>query len=103
MEGKRTDASTAAVLLGMYDRHQDPSLTVLESSWMNLQTGFAQDAYAWSLAVVETIEATSAGDLERILDRIDEGASTEDALRAALHVTYADLNSSTADYLRKLR
>ena len=102
MEGKRTDASTAAVLLGMYDRHQDPSLTVLESSWMNLQTGFAQDAYAWSLAVVETIEATSAGDLERILDRIDEGASTEDALRAALHVTYADLNSSTADYLRKL-
>jgi tetratricopeptide (TPR) repeat protein len=103
MEGKRTDPSTAAVLLGMYDRHQDPSLNALESSWMNLQTGFAQDAYAWSLAVVETIEATSSGDLERILDRIDEGASTEDALRAALHETYADLNAATADYLRKLR
>ena len=103
MEGKRTDPSTAAVLLGMYDRHQDPSLNALESSWMNLQTGFAQDAYAWSLAVVETIEATSSGDLERLLDRIDEGASTEDALRAALHETYADLNAATADYLRKLR
>jgi Tetratricopeptide repeat len=103
MEGKRTDASTAAVLLGMYDRHQDPSLNVLESSWMNLQTGFAQDAYAWSLAVVETIEATSSGDLERLLDRIDAGASTEDALRAALHETYADLNAATADYLRKIR
>jgi hypothetical protein len=103
MEGKRTDTSTAAVLLGMYDRHQDPSLTALESSWMNLQTGFAQHAYAWSLAVVETIEATSSGDMERILDRIDEGASTENAVRAALHSTYADLNSATADYLRKLR
>jgi tetratricopeptide (TPR) repeat protein len=103
MEGKRTTSSTAAVLLGMYDRHQDPSLNALESSWMNLQTGFAQDAYAWSLAVVETIEATSSGDLERILDRIDEGASSEEALRAALHTTYADLNAATADYLRKLR
>lgn len=103
MEGKRTDPSAAAVLLGMYDRHQDPSLNALESSWMNLQTGFAQDAYAWSLAVVETIEATSSGDLERLLDRIDEGASTEDALRAALHETYADLNAATAGYLHKLR
>jgi hypothetical protein len=52
---------------------------------------------------VETIEATSSGDMERILDRIDEGASTENAVRAALHSTYADLNSATADYLRKLR
>ena len=102
MEGKRTDASTAAVLLGMYDRHQDPSLNVLESSWLNLQSGFAAIAYAWSLAVVEAIEATSSGDLERILDRIDEGASTEDALRAALHETYSDLNAATADYLRKI-
>ena len=39
----------------------------------------------------------------RLLDRIDEGASTRDALRAALHTTYADLNAATADYLRKIR
>jgi Peptidase MA superfamily/Tetratricopeptide repeat len=102
MEGKRTDASTAAVLLSMYDRHQDPSLSVLESSWMSLQSGFAAIAYAWSLAVVEGIEAASPGDLERLLDRIDEGASTQDALRAALHETYADLNAATADYLHKV-
>ena len=103
MEGKRTATATAAELLSMYDRHEDPSLSVLEPSWINLQAGFAKEAYEWSLAVVETIESASPGDLERILDRIDEGASTENAIRATLHSTYADLNSATADYLRKLR
>jgi tetratricopeptide (TPR) repeat protein len=103
MEGRRTDGNAAAELLGMYDRHQDPSLSALEPSWMNLQTGFAHDAYAWSLAVIEAIESTSPGDLERILDRLDEGASAEDAVRVTLHLTYADLNNATADYLRKLR
>jgi tetratricopeptide (TPR) repeat protein len=103
MEGRRTDGNAAAELLGMYDRHQDPSLSALEPSWMNLQAGFAHDAYAWSLAVIEAIESTSPGDLERILDRLDEGASAEDAVRVTLHLTYADLNTATADYLRKLR
>ena len=102
MEGKRTDGATAVELLGMYDRRADPSLAVLEPSWMNLQAGFAHEAYAWSLAVIEAIESTSPGDLERILDRIDEGASAEDAVRTTLHLTYADLNDATADYLRKL-
>ena len=52
--------------------------------------------------MVETIEATSPGDLERILDRIDEGVSTQDAVRATLHLSYADLNNTTADYLHKI-
>jgi hypothetical protein len=52
---------------------------------------------------VEMIESTSPGDLERILDRIDEGASTENAVHATMHSTYADLNAATADYLHKLR
>jgi hypothetical protein len=103
MEGSRTNSQTAAELLGRYDRHEDPSLRLLESSWMNLQSGFAGVAYKWSLAVVETIESTSPGDLERILDRLDEGASAEEAVRSTLHQTYADLNTSTADYLHKLR
>ena len=102
MEGRRTDRNSAADLLGMYDRHDEPSLSVLEPFWNNLQSGFAHIAYEWSLAVVETIESTNPGDLERILDRLDEGASPEDAVRAALHSTYADLNAATADYLRKL-
>ena len=87
----------------MYDRHEEPSLTVLEPFWTNLQSGFARIAYEWSLAVIETIETTSPGDLERILDRLDEGASPENAVRATLHLTYADLNAAAADYLHKLR
>lgn len=101
MEGRRTDQNSAAELLGMYDRHDEPSLNVLEPSWTNMQSGFARIAYEWSLAVVETVESSSPGDLERILDRLDEGASPEDAVRAALHLTYTDLNIATADYLRK--
>lgn len=103
MEGRRTDQNSAAELRGMYDRHEEPSLSVLEPFWNSLQPGFARIAYEWSLAVVETIESTSPGDLERILDRLDEGTSPEDAVRATLHLTYADLNAATADYLRKSR
>lgn len=103
MEGSRTQSNTTAELLGMYDRHDDPSLAALEPFWTSLQPGFAHIAYAWSLAVVETIETTSPGDLERILDRLDEGASGEEAIHATLHMSYADLNAATADYLRKNR
>jgi hypothetical protein len=70
---------------------------------VNLQAGFASVAYEWSLAVVETIEATSPGDLERILARMDEGASNENAVRSTLHLSYAELNTATADYIRKIR
>jgi len=100
MEGKRSQNSAAA-LLRLYDQHQDPSLTYLEGSWMNLPQNFVAEAYAWSLAVVEGIEATGPGDLERLLDRIAEGASAESAFREALHLSYADLNSATADYLHR--
>jgi predicted negative regulator of RcsB-dependent stress response len=101
MEGKRTDQNSAAELLGMYDRHEDPSLSALEPLWTNLQASFVRIAYSWSLAVVEAIESNSPGDLERILNRLDEGDSPENAVRATLHLTYTDLNAATADYLRK--
>lgn len=103
MEGTRLDGNVAGHLLGMYDRHDEPSLTVLEPFWTNLPSYLAAIAYAWSLAVVENIESASPGDLERILDRLAEGASGENAVHAALHVSYVDLNAATADYLRKVR
>lgn len=102
MEGRRTDTATAAQLLATYDAHNEPSLTVLEPFWNNLGSGLAHVAYSWSLAVVESIESASPGDLERILDRLDAGASAENAVRATLHLSYADLNAATADYLRKI-
>ena len=101
MEGKRS-RTNAGVLLSAYERHMEISLASFETSWMNLPKDVAGSAYAWSLAVVETI-VTEYGmdDLERILDRVAAGASTEDAVHAVLRDTYADLMQATADYLRK--
>jgi len=41
------------------------------------------------------------GDIERILERIGAGSSTEDAIHAVLHEDYADLMLSTVQFLQK--
>ncbi|MGB2636514.1 MAG: basic secretory protein-like protein [Candidatus Acidiferrum sp.] len=101
MEGKRSDEN-AAVLLQVYDAGQAASLDRLEGSWMGLPADVARYAYAWALANVEYIvETQGMADMERILDRISAGASTEDALKEVLHDDYGDLTRSTAEYLKK--
>ena len=101
MEGKRS-GENAEALLQIYDSKQFASLGQLESSWMRMPNDSAAYAYAWALANVEYIvQADGMGDVERILDRIAEGESTESALRSVLHDDYGDLMESTAEYLRK--
>lgn len=101
MEGKRSGES-AAFLVDTYERHEDLRLDSLEGSWMNLPGGLASYAYAWSLALVESMISNGGmGDVSRLLDRISTEPSTEAALRAALHVDYAALAQSTVDYLRR--
>jgi tetratricopeptide (TPR) repeat protein len=101
MEGKRS-GENADVLAQVYKDGHAPSLGQLEGSWMGLQSDAAGYAYAWALANVEYIaQAGGMGDLERILDRIGSGSSTEAALREVLHGDYNDLMQSTAEYLRK--
>jgi hypothetical protein len=59
-------------------------------------------AYAWALANIEYIvQADGMGDVERILDRISAGSSTEAALHDVLHSDYDDVMRSSADYLRR--
>jgi hypothetical protein len=41
------------------------------------------------------------GDIDRILDRIGSGMSTQAALKEVLHSDYDDLMQSTTEYLRK--
>jgi hypothetical protein len=41
------------------------------------------------------------GDVERILERISAGGSTEEALKEVLHSDYGDLMRSTNEYLKK--
>ena len=101
MEGKRSGDS-AGVLAQVYRDGHAPSLGSLEGSWMGLSSDAAGYAYAWALANVEYIVQTDGmGDIERILDLIASGTSTEEALRQVLHSDYNDLMQSTAEYLRK--
>jgi tetratricopeptide (TPR) repeat protein len=101
MEGKRSGDS-AGMLAEVYRNGQATSLGQLEGSWMGLPSDAAGYAYEWALANIECIVETSGmGDIERILDRIGGGSSTEEALRAVLHSDYNDLMQSTAEYLRK--
>ncbi len=69
---------------------------------MGLPRDAAAFAYAWALANIEYIVQTDGmGDIERVLDRIGSGSSTETALREVLHSDYNDLMQSTAEYLSK--
>jgi tetratricopeptide (TPR) repeat protein len=101
MEGQRSK-DNAAVLVQVYDEKQAMTLGQLESSWMQLSGPIAQYAYAWALGNVEYIvQADGMGDIERILNRIAEGSSTEEAVREVLHANYDDLAQATVVYLRK--
>ncbi len=101
MEGKRSDEN-AAVLLQVYEAGQSAPLAQLEGSWMGLSGDVARYAYAWALANVEYIvQSQGMGDMQRILDRIAAGNSTEAALKEVLHDDYGDLMQATAAYLKK--
>ena len=101
MEGKRSDEN-AAVLVQIYDQGQAAPLGSLEGSWMGLSGDAARYAYAWALANTEYIVDTDGpGDVERILDRLAAGSSTEQALQEVLHDDYSDLMRSCSEYLKK--
>ena len=101
MEGKRSDEN-AGVLVQVYEQGQAAPLGRLEGSWMGLPNDMARYAYAWALANVEyLVETQGIGDLERILERIAAGGSTEQALKEVLRDDYGDLMRSTVEYLKK--
>ena len=69
---------------------------------MSLPNDIAQYAYAWALANVEYIvETQGMGDIERILERIASGESTEQALEEVLRDDDGELMRSTVEYLKK--
>jgi tetratricopeptide (TPR) repeat protein len=101
MEGRRSE-ETAPVLAQVYDAGQAAPLDKLEGSWMSLPAGVAHYAYAWALANIEYIVQTQGmGDLNRILDRIAIGSSTEQAVKDVLRDDYSELMKETATYLKK--
>jgi hypothetical protein len=101
MEGRRS-SSNAGGLVAAAAQGGAPSLASLEGSWMSLPSDVAGFAYAWSLAVVESmIQAGGVGDLSRLLDRIATSPSTEAAVREILHSDYSDLEQQAVTYLKR--
>jgi tetratricopeptide (TPR) repeat protein len=101
MEGKRSDEN-AAVLVQIYNAGQAAPLGHMEGSWMSLPGDVVRYAYAWSLANIEYIvDSNGMQDVQRILDRIAAGSTTEGALKEVLHDDYSDLMRSTVEFLKK--
>jgi tetratricopeptide (TPR) repeat protein len=101
LEGQRS-GENASVLIRDYAARQVLPLGQLEGDWTRMKSDVARYAYAWALANVEYIVQTDGmSDINRILDRIGSGMSTEAALKEVLHSDYDDLMQSTTEYLKK--
>jgi hypothetical protein len=80
-------------------QHNIP-LNVLEGSFLQFSGTQAYVAYAESLAAVSYInDSYGMSDVQRILQRISQGSSTEAALRATIHSDYGQLESDLTKYL----
>jgi hypothetical protein len=87
-------------LAQLFKTQRNIPLNVLEGSFMQFSGGQAYLAYAESLAAVSYInDSYGMGDIQRILQRLSEGSSTEAALRATIHSDYGQLESDLAKYL----
>jgi len=101
MEGRRS-STDAGALINAAAQGNAPQLGSMGGSWMGLSGNAAAFAYAWSLAVVESIiDEGGVSDISRLLDRIGTESSVEDALRETLHLSYDDLNQQTIAYLKR--
>jgi len=87
-------------LAQLFTSQRNIPLNVLEGSFMRFSGMEAAVAYAESLAAVSYINETyGMGDLQRILERLSQGSSTEAALRATIHSDYGQLESEVGKYL----
>ncbi|MFZ0814496.1 MAG: peptidase MA family metallohydrolase [Candidatus Sulfotelmatobacter sp.] len=87
-------------LAQLFKSQRNIPLNVLEGSFMQFSGTQAYVAYAESLAAVSYIrDAYGMGDIQRILQRLSEGSSTEAAMRATIHSDYGQLESEVGKYL----
>ena len=84
----------------LFKTQRNIPLNALEGSFMRFSGGEAAVAYAESLAAVTYInDSYGMSDIQRILERISQGNSTEAALRATIHSDYGQFESDLARYL----
>jgi tetratricopeptide (TPR) repeat protein len=102
LEEGRTTGSIGNRLAALYaSGHQIP-LNQLEGRFDIFSRDEASVAYAESLAAAEYIRTTyGMPSLAQILQRLGQGQPVESALRATVHVGYAELENEITDYLKK--
>ncbi|MGA2099698.1 MAG: tetratricopeptide repeat protein [Candidatus Sulfotelmatobacter sp.] len=84
----------------LFKTQRNIPLNALEGSFLNFSGAQAYVAYAESLAAVSYINDTfGLSDIQRLLQRLSQGNSTEAALRATIHSDYGQLESDLARYL----
>jgi tetratricopeptide (TPR) repeat protein len=87
-------------LAQLFKAQQEIPYNALEGSFMRFSGLEANLAYDESLAAVQfIIDTQSMSDLQRILQRLAEGNSTETALRATIHDDYGRLQGDVGKYL----
>ena len=92
--------STGARLAELYRAQQEIPLNALEGGFMRFSPMEAALAYAESLAAVQYIsDSYGMSDLQRILQRLGEGSSSEAALRSVIHSGYGQLETELGKYL----
>ena len=88
------------LLADLFRTQREISLNALEGSFMQFSSTQATVAYEESLAAVQYIRDTyGMSDLQRILERLGQGSSTEAALRATIHSDYGQLEAEVGKYL----
>lgn len=93
-------ASEGRPLADLYKAQQDIPFNMLEAGFARFSEMKASIAYAESLAAVSYInDSYGMSDLQRILERLSQGNSTEAALRATIHSDYGQFQSDLGRYL----
>ena len=96
----RNLGSNGHLLAVLYKNQEQIPLNALEGSFTHFSDSKVSIAYAESLAAVAYInDSYGLSDVQRILDRLSQGNSTEAALRATIHSDYGQLETDLARYL----
>jgi tetratricopeptide (TPR) repeat protein len=99
-EEPKSLSSRGRRLAGLFKAQQEIPFTALEGSFMRFSPMEAILAYDESLAAVQfVVDTYGMSDIQRLLERLGAGSSTEAALRATIHDDYRQLQGEVGKYL----
>jgi hypothetical protein len=100
MEEGKSNAPVGHQLAQLFAGDHEIPLNMLEGSFMSFSSGEAVLAYTESLAAAEYIRETyGMSEISRILAQLQQGSSTEAAMRSVIHCDYSRLQSEMARWL----